>query len=89
MSPTFTAAASMVPPDEEVMAYQMRDPAAVWSVQVEAPKAADGMNAETAVKKMKRDAKRRVRTFIARKNCATPRRRPEPISFDVTGRRRS
>jgi hypothetical protein len=54
------------------MACQLRDPARVWSVQVELPKAADGMKAETAVKKMRREAKRRVWTFIVRKNYAGP-----------------
>jgi len=75
-----------VPSDEEVMATQLRDPARVWSVQVEAPKAADGMSAETAFKKMKKDAKRRAWSFIARKNCAAPegsrRRRFLLMSWD-------
>ena len=45
------AAAILVPSDEEVMPYQLRLAAAVWSVHVPPPKAVEGMKAEIGAKK--------------------------------------
>jgi hypothetical protein len=50
------------------------------------------MKAETAAKKMTRDAKRRVWTFIVRKNCAAPeggRRRCFLMSWEGDGAERA
>jgi hypothetical protein len=49
MSPPFSTAASLVPSEEEVIDCQVRDPAAVWSVQFTPPSIEVYMSPPSAV----------------------------------------
>jgi hypothetical protein len=80
MSPPITVAASLVPSAEEVMNRQLREPAVVWSVQTKPEAdAIENGRSETAIKRMRREAKRRERKSIGLYNYTTTLHEGTPL----------